>query len=167
MSSIFFNDPLVILTQMYSMLVTFTFTTSTWNKGSFSLLLSSFHPRLHIPSPILHATMLSNTLVRTTTRRIISSAASSRRSASSSAVQAFNKQGEEARRAAFPLLAVAALGGCAVTLGRQNEVCQGTAYLSVQSYLCYYLLSFDLLLRMYRNLTLSLFIYCCARVHTP
>jgi len=65
--------------------------------------------------------MLSNTLVRTTTRRIISSAASSRRSASSSAVQAFNKQGEEARRAAFPLLAVAALGGCAVTLGRQNE----------------------------------------------
>lgn len=64
--------------------------------------------------------MLANTALRTATRRIVSST-SSRRCASS-ASNAFKKQGEEARRAALPLLAVAALGGCALTVGRQEEV---------------------------------------------
>ena len=67
--------------------------------------------------------MLTNTAVRTATRRIISSTSSSRRSASSTAAHAFKKQGEEARKAALPLLAVAALG-CAVTVGRRDEVCK-------------------------------------------
>lgn len=64
--------------------------------------------------------MMLNTAVRTATRRIVSSTAS-RRCASSVTV-ALKKQGEEARRAALPLLAVAALGGCAVTVARHEEV---------------------------------------------
>lgn len=77
---------------------------------------------INIPILLHKATMmLHNTALRTATRRIISSSAS-RRSASSASA-AFKKQGEEARRATLPLLAVAALSGCAaVTVSRQHEV---------------------------------------------
>ena len=73
--------------------------------------------------------MMSNTAIRTATRRIISSTASRRSASSTSATQAFKKQGEEARRAALPLLAVAALGGCVVTVGRNDQVCSPSQYL--------------------------------------
>lgn len=72
--------------------------------------------------------MLSNTALRTATRRIISSNASRRSASSTSVKQAFTKQGEEARRAALPLLAVAALGGCVVTVGRNDQVCSLSRY---------------------------------------
>jgi len=66
--------------------------------------------------------MLTNTALRTATRRIVSSTASSRRSASSTVARAFKTQREEARNAALPLFVVGALGGCAIAVGRREEV---------------------------------------------
>lgn len=90
---------------------------ATW-KGRFTKTECAYHQTM----------MLSNTALRTATRRIISSNASRRSASSTSAKQAFSKQGEEARKAALPLLAVAALGGCVVTVGRNDQVCSLSRY---------------------------------------